>query len=150
MIRIFFLSIGIFISIFSTAQLCNGSLGDPVVNITFGSGAGGDTNFAAPGYTYTNSVCPNDGSYTITSSSSGCFNNSWHSVTADHTGNGDFMLVNASVQPADFFLSTVTNLCPNTIYEFSAWIMNVLRSASGIQPNITFSIETTSGAILKT
>jgi gliding motility-associated-like protein len=150
LMRIFIISIGIFTSIFSAAQICNGSLGDPVVNITFGSGAAGDLTFAAPGYTYTNSSCPSDGSYTITNYTSGCFGNNWHTISADHTGNGAFMLVNASFQPADFFLKTVTGLCPNTTYEFSMWIMNVLKSNSGIQPNITFSIETTSGTILNT
>ncbi|HMK26417.1 MAG TPA: gliding motility-associated C-terminal domain-containing protein [Chitinophagaceae bacterium] len=148
--RVLLMIIGIFISIFSAAQLCNGSLGDPVVNITFGSGAAGETTFAAPGYTYTNSFCPSDGSYTITNFTSGCFRDNWHTVSADHSGNGAFMLVNASFQPADFFLTTVTGLCRNTTYEFSMWIMNVLKSAGGIQPNITFSIETTSGSILNT
>lgn len=60
------------------------------------------------------------------------------------------MLVNASYQPADFFVTTVTGLCRNTTYEFSSWIMNVLKSPSGIQPNITFSIETSSGTVLNT
>jgi gliding motility-associated-like protein len=150
LMRVFFISIGVFISIFSAAQLCNGSLGDPVVNITFGSGAAGETTFAAPGYSYTSSSCPSDGSYTITNFTSGCFRDNWHTVSADHSGNGAFMLVNASFQPADFFLTTVTGLCRNTTYEFSMWIMNVLKSAGGIQPNITFSIETTSGTILNT
>ena len=60
------------------------------------------------------------------------------------------MLVNASVQPADFFVTTVSGLCPNTTYEFSAWIMNVLISPTGIQPNITFTIETPAGTIINT
>jgi gliding motility-associated-like protein len=129
------------------AQLCNGSLGDPVVNITFGSGGG--TIFTPPNsYTYTSSSCPNDGYYTITNFTSNCFGNTWHTVTTDHTGNGSFMLVNASFNPGDFFVTTVTDLCPNTTYEFAAWIMNVL-SRSGIQPNITFSIETPDSIVLK-
>ncbi len=148
--RIFLLSISICLSLFTHAQLCTGSLGDPVVNITFGTGANPNMGFSPPGYTYTSSFCPNDGYYTITSSTSGCFGNAWHTVNADHTGNGAFMLVNASYQPADFFVTTVTALCPNTTYEFSAWIMNVLLSPTGIQPNITFTIETTTGTILNT
>jgi gliding motility-associated-like protein len=134
----------------ATAQLCNGSLGDPVVNITFGDGTSGNTGGYTPtnGYTYTSSQCPNDGFYTITRSSSGCFSGSWHTVTTDHTGNGAFMLVNASYAPGDFFLTNVTDLCPNTTYEFAAWLLNILNR-SGIKPNITFSIETTGGAVLK-
>ena len=133
-------------SIKVNAQLCNGSLGDPVVNITFGSGAG--TNYAPTNaYRYTNSTCPDDGYYTITNATSGCFGNHWHTITSDHTGNGGFMLVNASFEPGDFFLTTVTNLCPNTTYQFAAWLMNVLNF-SGIEPNITFTIETTDSTIL--
>jgi gliding motility-associated-like protein len=60
------------------------------------------------------------------------------------------MLVNASYQPADFFVTTVTGLCPNTTYEFSAWILNVLKSFTGIRPNITFDIETPTGVVLNT
>ena len=130
----------------SSAQLCNGSLGDPAVNITFGSG--GQTDYVPTNaYTYTSSTCPNDGSYTITNSTSGCFGNHWHTITEDHTGHGAFMLVNASYEPGDFFLTTVSNLCPNTTYQFAAWLMNVLNF-SGIEPNITFSIEATDGTIL--
>ena len=128
------------------AQLCNGSLGDPVVNITFGSGS--NTGYVPTNaYTYTSSTCPDDGYYTITGSTSGCFGNHWHTVTADHTGHGAFMLVNASYDPGDFFVTTVADLCPNTNYQFAAWLMNVLNF-SGISPNITFSIETTDGTIL--
>ncbi len=130
------------------AQLCNGSLGDPVVSITFGSGGNGG-NYSPPGaYTFINSICPNDGFYTITNNTSNCFGNSWHTVSKDHTGNGAFMLVNASYTPGDFFVTTVSDLCPNTDYEFAAWIMNVLNR-SGIKPNITFSIEAPDGTILQ-
>ncbi len=146
--RIAFLSGFIGISFFCTAQLCTGSLGDPVINMTFGSGTNYGQGVTAPGYAFVSSSCPNDGYYTFTAATVACFGNSWHTVNADHTGNGNFMLVNASFQPGDFFLSTVSGLCPNTTYEFSAWIMNVLISQSGIQPNITFSIETPAGVIL--
>lgn len=127
------------------AQLCNGSLGDPVVNIRFDESGGADV----PGYLFTPSSCPNDGSYTIVPSTAGCFGNTWHNVSSDHTGGGFFMLVNASYQPGDFFVQKVTDLCPNTSYEFAAWIMNVLnRLGGGIRPNLTFRIETPGGTIL--
>jgi gliding motility-associated-like protein len=132
------------------AQLCTGSLGDPAVNITFGSGGNSGTGFTPTGaYQYTSSTCPDDGFYTITSRTSGCFGSSWITLNADHTGDGGaFMLVNASYTPGDFFLTTVSNLCPNTNYEFAAWITNVL-ARSGIKPNITFTIETPGGTILQ-
>ncbi len=130
------------------AQLCNGSLGDPVVNITFDAG-GNATVFSPPhGYIYTGSSCPDDGFYTITRRTSGCFGDAWHTVNSDHTGGGSFMLVNASFDPGDFFLTTVKDLCPNTNYEFAAWLMNVLNR-QGIKPNVTFTIETPDGTILQ-
>src|SRR5256714_15354652 len=92
-----------FFGCYSYAQLCTGSLGDPVVNITFGSGPnpGSSLNAATTNYTYVNSDCPNDGMYTIINKTSACFGNTWHSVNQDHTGDssGYFMLVNASFTP---------------------------------------------------
>ena len=138
-------------------QLCNGSLGDPVVNITFGSGDGSGTSLnSLTNYNYITNDCPNDGSYTIRNSTSNCFNSTWFTVFEDHTpgdANGNMMVVNASYTPGDFFVTTVDGLCPNTTYEFAAWIMNVLKptacNSSGIKPNVTFSIETTSGTVLQ-
>ncbi|MGZ3853669.1 MAG: hypothetical protein ACXVBX_12810, partial [Flavisolibacter sp.] len=129
-------------------QSCTGSLGDPIVNYTFGAGV---NNFGAPlagtitNMQYVASQCPNDGYYTITNYSTGCFNNSWHTVT-DHTGdaNGYYMLINASYTPSDFYVQQVDGLCSGTTYQFSAWVVNVL-SRTGISPNITFSIEKTDG-----
>ena len=144
-----FLSLLLLRPYFPAAQLCTGSLGDPVVNINFGNG-NGNTNYSATNsYTYSNLSCPIDGSYIITNSTSGCFGGTWFTVNGDHTGNGSFMLVNASVTPADFFLTTITDLCPNTNYEFAAWIMNVLTRRYGIRPNVTFTIESPDGTILQ-
>ena len=141
-----------------TAQLCQGSLGDPIVNITFGSGSnpGPQLSAAATNYQYFSSDCPNDGFYTVRNSTSACFGNSWLTLNADHTGNGNgyFMLVNASIQPSAFYLDTVKGLCGNTTYEFAAWVVNVLQQAAcnnnGNKPNLTFSIEKTDGTILQT
>jgi len=124
-----------------------------VVNITFGSGSnpGPALRAATTTYTYYGSDCPGDGYYTVTNSTLGCFSSTWHSAYSDHTGNpnGYFMLINASYQPSDFYLDTVKGLCPNTTYQFAAWIANVLIPSAcggtGIQPNITFSIESPSG-----
>ncbi len=145
----------------SFAQTCSGSLGDPVIYQTFGAGSnpgaalsGGITNM-----TYTSDNCPNDGYYTIANSITGsgnCHPDTWHNVTSDHTGNpnGYMMIVNASYQPSIFFTQTANGLCPNTTYEFSAYILNLITLAANgsnvIKPNITFSIETSSGQILKT
>ena len=140
------------------AQLCQGSLGDPIVNITFGSGfnPGPSLKAATTSYQYVANDCPNDGYYTVRNSSTSCFGNTWHSVTADHTGdpNGYFMLINASFQPSAFYLDTVKGLCGGTTYEFAAWVMNVLKTTAcapnPTQPNLTFTLEKTDGTVLQT
>lgn len=133
----------------ANAQICNSSLGDPVVNITFGNKNNNANGNYVPSdnYIYTSSTCPEDGYYTITSSTSHCFGDSWHNILSDHTGEGNFMLVNASFPPGDFFLYTITDLCPNITYEFAAWMMNV-QIPPGISPNVTFSIEKSDGTVL--
>lgn len=138
------------------AQICNGSLGDPIINITFGTGTnpGAPLSAAATGYQYVSTDCPADGFYAMRNSTAGCFSSSWHSIT-DHTGNanGYFMLVNASIQPSAFYLDTVKGLCGNTTYEFAAWILNILKPSAcggtGIQPDLTFSMERTDGSVLQ-
>lgn len=141
---------------FANAQLCQGSLGDPVVNITFGTDASQSTTFTATNYISYNYDCPNDGFYTLESSTSNCFGSSWHTLSEDHTPNdvrGRMMVVNASYAAGDFYVDTVLNLCSNTTYELAAWVVNVLKpsacSGNGIKPNLTFSIEKTDGTILK-
>lgn len=133
---------------------CVGSVGEPIVNITFGSGS----NFGSPldsGITnlaFVNQNCPADGQYTLTNKSQACFNGAWQ-VSSDHTGNpnGYFMLINASFQPNDFYVQKVNNLCTGTTFEFSSWILNMITSryAQEILPNITFSIEKEDGTVLK-
>jgi gliding motility-associated-like protein len=142
----------------TNAQLCNGSLGDPIVNITFGSGPNPGPQLAAAttSYQYLANDCPNDGFYTVRNSTAQCFSNQWHSLSADHTGNtnGYFMLVNATFQPGAFYLETVRGLCSNTTFEFAAWVANVHKPAGcsghGIKPNLTFTIEKTDGTVLST
>lgn len=143
----------VFASVIAKSQLCQGSLGDPVVNITFGAGSNPGAPLAAgvTDYIYVTTDCPNDGYYAIRNSTSNCFGNAWHNVTQDHTGdpNGYFMLVNAIHTPNDFYVDTVRGLCGNTIYEFAAWILNMMIPANNIQnPNITFRIERTDGTVI--
>lgn len=143
------------VSFSAKGQLCNGSLGDPVVHITFGTGTPGALPASVTTYKYTGSSCPNDGEYSLKDITFNCFSGSWHTVTGDHTPNdalGNYMLVNASFVPGDFYLDTIRGLCPNTNYEFAAWVKNVLKPSScnfaGIKPNLTFRIETLTGTVL--
>lgn len=153
-IKVFLFSFLILLSTLASAQLCTGSLGDAVVNIDFGSGtatygaalAAGVTN-----YTYRAQSFPNDGSYTIENTTAGAGTVWWS--TTDHTGNtgGYMMVVNASTSLSDYFYKqTVSGLCENTTYEFASWIMNLLRSSDTNPPNVTFTIERTTGEVLGT
>ena len=156
--KIIYFFLFIFLSNASSAQLCQGSLGEAIVNNTFGAGAnpGAPLIGATTAYQYRNSDCPGDGFYTVANSSIGCFNSTWHVIPKDHTGNpnGYFMLVNASIQPSAFFVDTVRGLCSNAVFEFASFIANVLKpnacGAVGIPPNITFTIEKTDGSIIQT
>jgi gliding motility-associated-like protein len=157
--RISIIIVCIISHLISTAQVCTGSLGDPVVNVTFGAGTnpGNPLLAASTSYSFTNSTCPLDGSYTVVNSTLGCFSNSWYNITEDHTpndNNGYMMLVNASYNPGDFYVDTVKSLCSNTKYEFAAWIMNVQFptqcGGNPITPKLVFNIETTAGVVLGT
>ena len=139
------------ITLTGNSQLCTGSLGDPVAWITFGTGPSSALPSYNTTYMYVNSTCPNDGQYTLTDLTFGCFGSSWYSVIGDHTpndANGRYMLVIASEFPGDFFTDTINGLCGNTTYELSAWIMNVQKSSpcgDPIKPNVTFHISTLAG-----
>jgi gliding motility-associated-like protein len=156
-LNLFLTVIILLITIKAKAQTCSGSLGDPIILQTFGSGSNpgpqlpaGVTNFI-----YTANSCAEDGYYTILNSSGGCHSD-WHDVVHDHTGdpNGYFMLINASFEPSVFFTQTANGLCPNTTYEFSAYILNLGTLASlgsnYSKPDITFSVQTNDGTILAT
>jgi gliding motility-associated-like protein len=146
-----------------SCSLCTGSLGDPVVNVTFGSGSnpGQPLPTAVPGASTTlqyvavtgnpASPTPLDGQYSITNNVP--FNADWFSGAADHTPgdpNGYMAFYNSSEQPGEFYSQTISNLCSATTYQFSAWIANALNPAatSGVNPDISFLIEQTDGTVL--
>jgi hypothetical protein len=67
------------------------------------------------------------------------FNGFWY-IDGDHTGTNDaigntppaastnsgyMLMVNADYVASEVFRQTINNLCPNTYYEFSAWIRNI-------------------------
>lgn len=147
----------LFCTIHADAQLCQGSLGDPLINITFGSGSnpGPPLAAAATGYQFVGFDCPSDGFYTVTTNSQNCFQSTWHTLNSDHTGNanGYFMLVNAALTPSAFYIDTVKGLCGSSTYEFAAWVLNIIKpdacGSNSSRPNLTFSIEKTDGTILQ-
>ncbi|WP_377101336.1 PKD domain-containing protein [Mucilaginibacter calamicampi] len=143
--------------LFSTPAFCQ-SLGDPIVNITFGTGSGKFGGRLPPAsgtttYTYYDDASfpgqgfPQDGQYTITNTSAG-INQVWVS-TSDHTGDpgGYYMLVNAANTPGIFYTRNVTELCAGTKYQFGAFIKNIFSNNGGNPPNVKFQIETDAGVI---
>lgn len=138
---------------FAQLSFCNGSSGAPIFLENFGSG----TNYgpALPAnvtnYTYVNSGFPQDGQYTLFFRTNLIPNNWLYSLdrTPDNEPdglNGKCLIVNASNSPGQFYRRTVTGLCSNTRFEFSAWLLNIYNAASnscpgsGIPINVTFEI----------
>ncbi|RZL17133.1 MAG: gliding motility-associated C-terminal domain-containing protein [Pedobacter sp.] len=129
--------------LYSNAQVCEGSLGDPVVNIDFGRGGGrGPRPDIITSYNFIPFGSVNgEGDFTIAQSTTG-LNGGWYDIF-NHTPNdfgGYMMIVNAAPDPGVFYESSnPIDLCPNTTYEFAAWIVNLLRT-DGIRPNVTFNV----------
>jgi len=145
-----------------SAQICSGNLGENIFEEgDFGSGTAPilTTNpNIAPGYNYTTSV-PQDGAYTICSNTS-ALNGLYPTWirTGDNSDdpNGYMMVVNASFAPGIFYEEDVDGLCENTLYEFSADILNLIKigTSNHIDPNVSFLIDNvevyTTGEIGKT
>lgn len=140
------------------AQLCDGSFGDAVFTETFGNDfATGDTygpalptGITTYDYISTNNV--QDGQYTVSVSPQNALSSFFN--TTDHTddisGRGYMLIVNADFTPGEFYRRTVTGLCNSQIYEFSAFLMNVLPSTFAfcnppVPNNVIFRIEDGSG-----
>ncbi len=144
---IFIVIIFICCPFFTQAQFCTGTLGDNIfLEGDFGEGIPNllapNPNIA-PGYNYTFNVPPLDGQYVVTNNTAawaGLFQ-SWLAIRDNSDNpNGYMMVVNASNSPGLFYEQTVTGLCENTLYEFSADIINLIRIgvANHIKPNVSF------------
>lgn len=135
------------------AQLgfCPGSKGEPIFTENFGNGTTYGPALPAGTTTYPFVTgAPNDGQYTLFYHSN--MYSTWH-YSLDHTPdatngpNGKMLLMNANaVTSGDFYKKTVTGLCINTTFEFSAWLMNVYNpntnycGAGQIPINVRFEI----------
>ena len=130
------------------AQVCTGNLGNNI--LTDGDFGSGTANILpvdpglAPGYTYQVNPPPDDGFYNITNNTStwGSFANIWIDIGDNSPDpNGYMMVVNANIQPDIFFERTV-DVCENTLYEFSADIINLVEPSQPgfILPNMDFEI----------
>jgi len=148
-----------------SCSLCTGTLGDPVINVDFGSGNGNSPPLetAVPGASSVNLTyvpvsgnpaqpTPLDGQYTITNNVP--YNPNWLMGGTDHTGNtnGYMLFENASVTPGEFFKEKVSNLCGGGTYEFAAWIANAdnLSRFIAVLPDLTFIVQQEDGTVLNT
>lgn len=131
-----------------SSQDCGGSVGANIFQGgDFGAGTANvlsvDPNIA-PGYTYTTNVPPDDGFYTITNYT-GFWNlfGGWMPITDNSPDfQGYMMVVNASFEPGVFFERTITGLCPNTDYLFTADLINLISPNYDelIKPQVSFLI----------
>lgn len=118
---------------------CNGELGAPILNLTFGQGNANQTWYGplsayAPGLS-TNTIFQNSGplpaantSGLVTTTSAFGSAPNWTNTT-DHTGNTNGLLL--GINMPDNIDDTVveylmTGLCPNTTLEFSIWLLNLM------------------------
>jgi len=133
------------------AQVCVGNLGDNIfVDGDFGSGASNIVSpdpGIAPGFQYVFSGPPLDGEYTVTNNT-GAWTGLWESWSriGDNSADpqGYMMVVNASFAPGFFYEKTIDGLCENTVYQFSADLINVIRPDAAvphIKPNVSFLID---------
>ena len=133
-----------------SGQICEGNLGENIFTEgDFGSGAANilqPNPMIAPGYFYSTNPPPNDGSYTVTNNTSewlGIFP-TWLKI-GDNSPDpqGYMMVVNASYDPGLFYEQQVDGLCENTLYVFSADIINMIEEGVGghIAPNVSFLID---------
>lgn len=146
----------LFVLFFSTTvtvlaqDLCQGNLGENIFEAgDFGSGTEVilpvDPSIA-PGYIYVTNPPPSDGFYLITNNSGNWSNNygTWISVGDNSNDpNGYYMCVNASFDPGLFYEQTIEGLCENTLYVFSADVINMIAPGEGghIAPNISFLLD---------
>ena len=88
-------------------------------------------------YEKTENLCPDDGNYGYLPSVGDCFEGKWHKIIEDHTPgdrSGKMMVVNASFAPGPFFMFKLAGLKPGSVYEWSAWLINICKSADGCVP----------------
>lgn len=151
----------------NTQNRSAGTINVPGYNIVnMGPSDPKDGNFAIANNTSADGTTDNTGPYQPTANSHRVFNGFWD-IIGDHTGaadpaagnlpaaagtNGGYMLVvNAAFPTGEAYSDIVSGLCPNTYYEFSAWLRNICGNCGidqdgissytpGVLPNLAFTI----------
>jgi gliding motility-associated-like protein len=138
------------------AQVCTGALGIPILSNTFGSGPTKFANAYPPtsgiGFQYIAGT-PEARQYTLVKNNFDMNNreDGWFQIIdhTDETSEGYMMIANGDETTRSIFQVRHNTLCPNTTYEFSMYVLNLFM-IDGVDPNITFSVETPDGTVVKT
>lgn len=134
--------------------------------INLGANTPGDNYYSIANNTSANGTTNNAGPYQPTANAARVFGGYWD-IIGDHsdalnplTGNlpaaagqtGGYMLVvNAAFTTGEVYSDTIKNVCPNTYYEFSAWVRNICGVCGidqnsnptytpGVFPNLSYTI----------
>ncbi|MEO8763299.1 MAG: T9SS type A sorting domain-containing protein [Ginsengibacter sp.] len=156
-------------SSFGTGSVQNRTLAATVpgyTKINLGASAPGDNYYSIANNTSADGTTNNSGPYKPTTNNSRVFGGFWD-IIGDHTGaanqltgnlpaltghaGGYMLVVNAAFTTGEVYRDTIKNVCPNTYYEFSAWVRNicgvcgidknsVATYAPGVYPNLSYTI----------
>ena len=137
------------------------------VKVNVGANAPQDNFYSIVNNSSATGSTDNTGPYRPSLNPARVFNGYWD-IIGDHTnatnptiGNapvppgttgGYMLMVNAAFTTGEVYRDTIRNLCPNTWYEFSAWVRNICKvcginqySAAtyqpGVLPNLSFTID---------
>ena len=144
---LFLLIIGFSWNGLSQNDICTGNLGDNI--FTSGDFGSGQVNIPAKPddiistYSYVGQGPPRDGSFTLTNNTgawAGLYS-AWLALGDQSTDpNGYFMVINADFDPGIIYEQTIEGLCENTLYIFSADVINLVKRgvANHIDPNVSF------------
>jgi hypothetical protein len=156
-------------SSFGSGNIQNRALAATVpgyTKINMGANSPADNYYAIADNTSADGTINNAGPYKPTTNNSRVFGGYWD-IIGDHTnavnqatGNlpvvpgqtGGYMLVvNAAFTTGEAYRDTIRNVCPNTYYEFSAWVRNICSVCGidqnsnptytpGVLPNLSYTI----------
>ncbi|MEO8861539.1 MAG: T9SS type A sorting domain-containing protein [Ginsengibacter sp.] len=134
--------------------------------VLIGANAPQDNYYSIANNTSADGTTNNAGPYKPTTNAHRVFGGFWD-IIGDHTGasntalgnlppaagqpGGYMLVVNAAFTTGEAYRDTIKNVCPNTYYEFSAWVRNICgvcgidqnSSATytpGVSPNLSYTI----------
>jgi gliding motility-associated-like protein len=137
------------VTVIQPLPACTGTSGDNFLfNGDFGSGEENIFPFdpgLSPSYPYAFSGPPDLGTYTLTNNTSPWDGvaDTWIDIEDNSPDpNGYMMVVDAAIDPGIFYEQTI-DVCPNTTYEFSADIINIVEPLASplLEPNVDFLID---------